>query len=358
MSSSLEIVVNGRRYGGWKSIHVTRSIESLSGSFVLEVSDRWGAASEPWPIVEEDACRVEIDGVTVIDGYIDERSLSADANSRALSYSGRDRSAVLVDCSAVLPKWTYYGVKLAEFAAAVAKPFGIAVTLQPGLALPAIGKVAISPGDSAYEAIRRAAGEEGVLIVSDGAGGVLITRAGHGRAAALVEGQNILAASVAYNGAERFRRYVVSTQAFGTDEAAGDATRIQADATDEGVRRPERVLLLRPERGYSRADARKRADWEARIRAARAETVTITVLGWKQPSGDLWPLNAIAPVQAPRLIGVDGDMLISQVEHATSDAGQITILRLVRPDAFTPEPQAAVVRSSGGGWKELAKGGL
>jgi prophage tail gpP-like protein len=125
----------------------------------------------------------------------------------------------------------------------------------------------------------------------------------------------------------------------------------------EGVQRMDRVLLIRPEKGHSAADAKRRADWEARIRAATAETVTISVPGWTQPNGELWPVNAVTHVQARRLIGVDGDLLISQVEYSIGEQGQVTQLRLVRPDAFTPEPVKAQV-SGTVGWKELKNGGL
>lgn len=351
--ADLELVVQGVRYDGWKSVRVTRSIESLAGSFDLEVSDRWGADAEPRPIAEEDACRVDIGGVTVIDGYVDKRSLSADANARTLSYTGRDRAAALIDSSALLPKWTFYDVDVREFATTVAAPFGVGVSVQAGLKLAKVRKLVISPGDTAFEAIKRAAADQAVLLVSDGKGGIMITRSGSARATSLVEGQNILSAAVEYDGGERFRRYVIAAQGAGTDEASGNATRVKAEATDEGVRRTDRVLLIRPDKGYSVADARRRVDWEARLRAARAETVTINVLGWTQPNGVLWPLNAITRVHAPRLIGVDGDMLITQAEHTTNDqGGQVTQLRLVRPDAFTPEPKKATVGGTGGAWKQ------
>lgn len=354
----LTLVVGGFRYGGWKSIRVTRSIESLAGSFALDVSDRWDGQEDPWPIAEEDPCRVEIDGTVVINGYVSKRSLSASASSRTLSYTGSDRAAALVECSAIVDKWTFYGIDLAAFAATIARPFGVRVSVQPGIVLRKVARLDIHPGDKAYEAIQRAAADDGVLVVSDGAGGIVITRSGTGRAAPLIEGSNILTASVDYDGTDRFHRYLITAQAPGTDEASGEATRIQAEATDLGVRRTDRVLLIRPDKGYSTADARRRADWEARVRAARAETVTIGVQGWTQPSGVLWPVNALARVKAPRMIGVDGDMLISQVEHSIGDSGQVTQIHLVRPDAFTPEPQAAQVKTSGGAWKELAGGAL
>ncbi len=371
MADEVTLVVNGRRYGGWKSVRITRSIESLAGSFALDVSDRWDGREAPWPIAEEDECRVAIDGTVVIDGYVDRRSLSASKDARTLSYTGRDRAAALVDCSAIVDagtvsksKWSFHNVDVYELATKIAEPFGIPVSVQAGLGalLTKDRKVVVHPGDTCFEVIARMAAAAGVLVVSDAAGGIVITRAGTARAASLVEGQNIESASVEYDGAERFHRYLISSQVPGTDEASGEATRVQAQATDEGVRRTERVLLIRPDKGYNIADSRRRADWEARIRAARSERVTVTVQGWTQPDGKLWPINARARVVSPRLIGVDGDMLISQVEHTIGDGGKMTQISLVRPDAFTPEPVAATVKdptkASGGGWKELAKGGL
>jgi prophage tail gpP-like protein len=130
---------------------------------------------------------------------------------------------------------------------------------------------------------------------------------------------------------------------------------VQASAKDVSVTRPGRVLLIRPDKGYNAAEAKRRADWEARIRAAKSEVVSVTVQGWRQPNGKLWRPNMLSWVQAPRMIGVDGDMLISQVEFSVGESGTITQLHLVRPDAFTPEPQAAIVGGEGA-WKELAKG--
>lgn len=355
-NEEVTLTVGGVRYGGWKSVRVTRSIESIAGSFALDVSDRWGAMEQPWPILEEDECRVEIDGRVVIDGYVDKRGLSASKDARTLSYSGRDRTGALVDCSAILDSWTHKLVDVAAFARMVAAPFGVRVSVQPGLRLATVPKVVISPGDTAFEAIKRVAGDDGVLLVSDGAGGILITRSGSTRATALVEGENILTASVDYDASDRFSHYVVSSQPVGTDHAFGDATRVLNGATDAGVRRAHRVLVIRPDKGYSDTDARRRADWEARIRAARATKVTITVLGWKQPDGELWPLNALTRVVAPKLVDVDGDMLITQIEHSIGDGGRITQLSLVRPDAFTPEPKATV-RARPAGWPELRRGG-
>lgn len=356
--SDVRLIVGGFRYGGWKSVQIIRSMESLSGAFDLEVSDRWGGQDEPWPILEEDACKVEIDGEVVISGFVDRRSVSLSATERTFSYSGRDAAAALVDCSVVLDKWTFRKASALDIAVKIAAPFGVPVSLQPGLELPAKppAKFVVSPGDDAFGAIERAARLAGVLAMSDGAGGILIGRAGTLRATDLVEGKrgNILAASVEHDAAERYARYVVAAQVQGTDEASGPVTRIQADFPDSGVKRSERVLLIRPEAGITTDYARLRAGWEARSRAARAESVTIVVVGWTQPGGGVWPVNALVRVRAPG-IGVDGELLIATAEHRIDRGGEVTQLRLVRPDAFEPGPTAVVGKASGV-WTEIKAG--
>ncbi len=356
MSNDFDLIVGGKSYSGWKSVSVNRSIDSLAGGFTLEVSDRWGP-EEPWPIREEDPCRLELGGSTVIDGYIDKRSLSASAKSRTLTYSGRDRAAAMVDSAPVLSKWTYRKTNLADFARAIAEPFGVDVTVQTGLVLPPIPKISIAPGDTAFEVIRKAADDQACLVITDGRGGILITRAGTSRAAALIEGENILEATVDYDGAGRFYKYVIASQTPATDETAGSTSTL-AEAYDEGVQRKDRVLMITVEKGYSVADARRRLDWEMRIRAERGETASATVVGWTQPDGSPWPVNAVTYLKAPRLVGADGDVRIAAVSNSISEQGRITVLKLVRPDSLTPEPTKAKAKLKGGsnGWPELVKG--
>lgn len=387
MSDDVVLVVNGRRYGGWKSIRITRTIESLAGSFSLDVSDRWDGQTDPWPIQNEDACRVEIDPgdgrrpEVLIDGWVDTTDIAASETSRTLAYTGKDRCAAIVENSATVQgasvvakaatkasptedatkhsasavKWVYTNIDVADFTRAIARPHGLSVSVQPGLTFKKLPKVVVNPGDTGWETVKRVAESVGVLLVSDGAGGILITRTGTVRAANLIEGFSLKAASRRSDATNLFRLYLLSCQIPGTDEASGDATAVQAQAADPNVRRASRVILIRPDKGYNTAEARARADWEARNRAARADAITCTVQGWRQPNGQLWPLNALTRVQAPRMIGVDGEMLITQVEHSLSEGGRITQLHLMRPDAFEPEPVHATVGGSGG-WDELRKG--
>jgi prophage tail gpP-like protein len=363
MADELEphLVVNGADYAGWKAVSVTRSMESIAGSFQLEVSDRWAARAESWPIREEDSCLVQIDGETVIDGFVDVRSPALAAQQVNLAYSGKDRSSSLVECSGIVTgadssknKWVYRNVSVLEFCQAIAKPFGVPVSLQPGLTLAKLPQLVAHPGDDAFEMMSKAANDDGVLLVSDGHGGVVITRRGTTSATALVQGVNVMGAAGSFDMTDRFYRYLIASQVPGTEDESGEQANVIAEAFDLDVRRRNRVKLIRPEKNYNRADAKRRADWESRVRAAKSARFQVTVQGWRQTSSnELWPINALVPVEIPR-IGLHGEMLISQAQYTVAESGRVTVLQLVRPDAFEPEPKAFT--KGEGGWKELRKG--
>jgi prophage tail gpP-like protein len=354
--TDVRLMVNGREYAGWKSARVTRGIESIAGSFELAVSDRWAGQDASWPIGEEDACEVWLGKERVISGYVDRRSLAYGPAEHSLSVSGRDKAGALVDCSALLGKWEFIGVPLLTLAKRLTEPFGIRVSLQAGLVLPKpSAKFSINPGDSVFEVLDRVCRLAGVLPVSDGAGGLVLTRAGASRAStALVEGENILAASADFDSSGRFARYVVLAQHKGTDDFSGEgAATVKGTAHDANVRRTERVLVVRPEGNATSEHAKKRAEWEATVRAARGDSVGVTVQGWTQASGRLWPVNALVAVRSKR-IGVSGDMLITAVTYEVSaEGGTTSRLTLRPPNAFKPEPTVA---KASGVWKEIAGG--
>jgi prophage tail gpP-like protein len=370
-SSDVSLVVNGKAYLGWKSGTITRSIESIAGSFELEVSTRWAGTTQRFPIVEEDECELTILGQTVITGYVDKRSISYDKGTLTFKVSGRDKTGDLVDCSAVTPKLVYRKTPLLDFVRAVCEPLNIDVTLQPGfiVSLPPREKLAVNPGDTAFSVIEKACKMVGMLPVSDGNGGLMLVRAGADRATtSLAKGTNILKGSAEYDFSKRYREYRVlaanapkigkkddKASAKNAAKANAIARRTRGIATDEEVRRIDRVLVLNPEDGANKEYAEARAQWEATTRAAKSETVTVTVHGWAMQDGKLWPVNALASI-ADDSLGVNGTMLITEVKYMLAGGnGRSTEITLKRPDAFKPEPR---IKPSGGvtAWKELAGG--
>jgi prophage tail gpP-like protein len=357
MPGKLVLRVNGVDYGGWKSARVSRGIDSIAGSFELSVSERWAGFGYPWPIHEEDQCSVLVDGQIVIFGYVSSRSISYDATSHEVSIAGRDKAGELVDCSADMgTQWEFSSLSVLDFCKKVCSPFVTEVRADEGVEVPsAPKKIKVDPGDSAFEAIAKACRMAGVLPVSDGAGGIVLTKpASSSSKTALVEGKNILRASADYDGSNRFRRYRVLSQHQAGDDFFGEqAASISGSAEDAGVRRDWRTLLLRADGNATEAQAIRRAQWEATIRSAHSHSVSITVQGWSQSDGSLWRPNQLIDVKSP-MLEIDSAMLAAEVVFEIGERGTTTELHLVRPDAYSPEPVVSGAGTSP--WSELAGG--
>lgn len=333
------LTVNGREYGGWKTVAIARSIKTLSGAFELDVSDRWSKA-DPWPIREEDSCELRVDDEVVITGAVDEAPTDEDADSHSLSVTGRDTTGALVDCSVAIGAWEFKGITLEQFAKKLCAPFSIPVAMQSGLSLVTPPKYSIEPGETPFDALQRACVKAGVLPIADGVGGLLLMRPGVERCdTALVFGQNVKRVRVRRSAIERFARYEVHAQRPGDDDSyAKTVVAVVGTARDANVKRTARVLVIRADGAMTKAQAIARAQWEATVRAARSVSVEVTVQGWKQKSGTVWPINAQVPVKIPRH-GIDGPMLISSVRLTQdADSGSLAELSLERPGAYRPEP--------------------
>ena len=200
------------------------------------------------------------------------------------------------------------------------------------------GKFDIQQGESCFEAIDRACRMRGVLALSDGVGGLVLTRAGDGQSGAqLKRGVNIKAARALYSSRERFSEYVFKGHSGGNDGWGGDnAAEPVARAVDLATRGPRPLVLLAeaPAEGLSYDD---RAKWEASVRAGRARQIAVTAADWRHPGG-LWRPNQLVGI-SDAWLAVNRDMLIASVafDH-TAESGTTTTLGLIHPDAFSLLP--------------------
>ncbi len=354
------ISINGKKYGGWKTVKITRTIEALAGAFSLGVSERWANQDQPWPIGEGNECVVSVGDVPVITGYVDKRSPSFDVDNHGVTIEGRDRAGDLVDCSAQLDAWSFTSINVLALAKKICDPFKVKVSLQTGLVAETVTvpkKYSIDPGDSAASALEHLCRVAGLLPVSDGFGGIVLTRAGTERlATALIEGKNILRGSATFDVAGRFRKYEVMGSHKGRDDLSGpQAAGVKGTATDMNARE-NRVLIIRPDSSVTVALAKKRAEWEAATRAARGDSVSVTVQGWVESVFEpVWPINKRVVIRSPSL-GVDGEMLIVGVTLTQDMSGTLTELDLRDPRAYVPDPTIAKAGGGNNYWKEIVKG--
>ena len=328
------LLLDGRALAGWKSVSITRSLEEAAGRFELSVSER--LQRQPRARIRSGVeCAVRIGDTPMIRGYVDRVRAEIDKEQHTFTVAGRDRVADLIDCSPDVPPSEWTDVTLLELGQELARPFGIEVIADVDVGAP-FERVALSPGQRAFELLEERARQRQVLLVSDADGRLVLTRPDQSRAAPITEGVNFKRGAFEESTAERFSLYTVKGEGFLGPEFPPP----EARAKDVGVPR-FRPMLIVPSGDLDEARCRERAQWEATYRRARGERAEVTVAGWRQPSGEVWPVGARVVVDIPSL-GLSGERLISSTTFSlTNDRGTETRLVLDRPGAFEPMPETA-----------------
>lgn len=332
--------IDGVDWQWWTSMEVSRQMDAIAGSFSISLADRWVNGAQALPIAAGMACEVLIGDDRVITGHIDTVSPSFTASDHTIQISGRDRSADLVDCSAVHSPGHWLNQNVLQLATILAAPYGVSVTAEGDIGAP-IPSFKLEQGETAYEALDRALKQRELLACPNGSGGLVLLKSGSlTNTTALIQGENILSAGADYDMTDRYSRYLVQGQRPGSDDAYGLAvSAVHAETRDAAVLR-YRPLIVRAESNVDSASAGQRAAWESTVRAARAVTVTVTVQGFRQgQGGPLWRINAMTDVDIPYL-RLAQRLVVSKVTYRRdASSGSITTLELKDPAAFTPEPK-------------------
>ncbi|BCB26481.1 hypothetical protein SKTS_13670 [Sulfurimicrobium lacus] len=334
--SAVEIKVGSMIYGGWKSSQIDIGIEQIAGTFDLSVSERWPGQDTPRQIHRGERCEVLADGETVITGWVDDAFPEFDATTHEFRVTGRDATGDLVDCSAIHKSGQWAKATLDKIVRDICAPFGIPVIVETDIGN-AFDSHSIQEGETAFECIERACRMRAVLPVSDGKGGLVLTRAKDGPAVDdLVEGVNIKRARGEFSSKERYSLYIIKGQDRGSDDnldAPETHAQVKAEATDSFVQRYRPLIVIAEEHG-PHATYKQRAEWERNVRRGRSNRATITVQGWRNARGKLWWPNTMVHLDSASL-GVNANLLITNVSLIDNpQSGRIAQLRLADRRAF------------------------
>lgn len=340
----VELQVAGTAYSGWTSVEIERGIDQMTGTFSLRLAAKEKTGAEDWPIRQGAECRVMLAGVPLITGYIDSMTRFVAAEERGIDVRGRDRTADLVDCSAINRPGSWRGRRLEEIAAELVKPFGIPVEVVGTTGAP-FTRFALQQGETVFAAIERMSRYRGLVAWSAGDGTLRIGNPDIGESIGrLAEGENVIAASLTTTTSERFSDYVVKGQATGSDERSGAAVaQVKGEAKDPAIARYRPLLIIGEEQSDQTA-LKKRAEWEAAVRSGRAQQAQITVPGWLTSEGKPFAHGMRADCDVPSA-GISGSLLIERLTFSRdATGGTVTTFDLVPPEAWTqlaePEPQA------------------
>jgi prophage tail gpP-like protein len=333
-SDAVELKLGGRRFGGWTSIDIQLDLDQGAASFSLGVTRRDPEQDAYWELEADAACEVLVGGETLLTGYTDRLGGRLAGESHGITVSGRSKTADLIDCSAVASPGSWRGQSIATIAAELAKPFGIKVTVE-GKAGAALRRFAIQQGETVWEAITRMAQHRALLPIARSDGSVALTNAApKGAPVKLIQGRNCLSIDGTHDVADRFSQYLLKGQSAGDDEVHGKAAASpKAEAKDPAVRR-YRPLIVVAEDQVDAATLKQRAQWEATVRAAKAQQAIVELTGWRREDGALWALEDAVDLEAPAA-WIDDKLMVAGLRLVLDEGGRRAELRLVRPESYS-----------------------
>ncbi|WP_439861634.1 phage baseplate assembly protein [Pseudomonas sp. MBLB4136] len=338
----VRLAVDGTEWGGWQSYRINLGMQQLAGSFELRLTERWAGQDSRRALRFGAPCTLHYDGELLITGYLDNVAPTYNGQDHSLMVAGRDKTADLVDCSAPATQWI--GRSLAAVARELCAPFGIAVIDLAGANAP-FRSLKPNDGETVFEMLDQAARIRGVLLITDGRGNLVITRAGTERANdALRLGDNILSASGNFDLRDVFSSYSLKGQQPGDDWLSGEtAAAVLAKASDSRIKR-HRPLTLIADAPLDAAGARDRVIWERNVRWGRSQSVTYSVQGHRQRNGALWRPNMLAPVFDAYQFLDGEERLITDLTYILDEQGERSDLTVMPREAFDlveqPEPEA------------------
>lgn len=333
-------------FHGWESLQISKSIDALAQTFSFQIPQKFQQTNSEFRLKPGTRVAVFVNQERVITGRVEKLSIALSADTKTVQVSGRTLNADLVDCSAT-GNSEYQSINIIDFARQLSSPFGIKVfnSLEGAGNIP---KIAVKTGDSVFDVIDKAARLQGGFWISTREGNIRLTRAGRGRADSKIhEDVNMESGTVTIDDSERFSRYTIKGQQPGSDNYPGaTANSAEGIATDSGIFR-FRPLAMKAEGNVDTELAKKRAQWEASTRLAKAIKIEVQVQGWLQETGVIWGLNQLINLKSETL-GIDGDFLSTTIQHVRNDSeGTVTKIGLTRQDAYTPEPDIPAASKGG-----------
>ncbi|WP_417423622.1 phage baseplate assembly protein [Hoeflea sp.] len=388
----IALKIDGVLYDQWISAEVSRDLKDFSGSFSFSFRDRYRSAKAlqyasrgaPYKLRPGPAVEIRVNGQLVLKGWIDKATPDISDREASVTISGRDKAGDLIDSAAMTDgPAEFKNVKLEDAARRIAAPYGLTVRSEIDTGAP-FERYSLDLAETAFSAIEKGARSRHALILSDGVGGIVITRTGKTRAPAdLKLPGNVTRSSATFSHENRHSETIVRGQGEKAGKKRGpvnlDATaeplapgdRPAGDGSATATERQGTVATGRAKDGEitrhrpvvhlarSKADnvsATDEADWRMRTARAESEEVTHTVKGF-DVGGKLWQVNQMATV-SDAFLDIERDMLISKVAYREDDAGRTTDLSIISPEAFDKGPEGNRRRNKRGKKGKGGSGGL
>lgn len=339
--AELVLKINNVAYSGFESVHIRKSMLDICGGFIVSTDNFFQGGTSNQEIKMGHGVKVEIDGHSIIDGWIDEMPIDFGRNRDHLEISGRDNTCDLVDCvwDESPNEWINQSVKnlIKTFCA----KFNITVIIDDSASSEVETKIEsfkANEGMPISELIMQLCRDIGILPISKGDGYLTLTKATTADYATdvLIVGGNAEGGRLLQSNINRFSNYEVKGYGIGTDnKALSDFIGCYGDFSDSIISR-DRPFVDFAENATTSAICKKRAIWEARIRAGLSRAIIYNVDNWIQTDDKPWQINKLIKVKDD-FTGIDDTMIIPAIDYIydEDDGGDICKIMCVDRNTFS-----------------------
>lgn len=366
-SNKVEIHVNGRVYGGWKSARIEIGMEQLARAFSLEVTDKYPGNEEYRRIVPGDAVQLFIGDDLLCTGYVIATPIKYDGHSISVQVQGKSKTVDLVDCCPVgvyggsggggeaksTNKWegvvvgngvkkqakvippatvktmSWHGKKTSEIMVALAAPYGIKIYVTSELG-DKVENHTVNPGEKVKDSINRLITLDNLVVTDTETGDLqIVDVSAAGECYDKLElGENVLSASANFDASILYSRYVVLGQKSGVDTDFGLSSSESKGIADSSFFTRNRLLVIKEKGQSTKLTCGQRANFEKEYREAQFNKMVYKVQGWRQSNQELWGINRIVFTNDSILFSSSAN-LVTNIVFSLNQEGMLTELTTV-----------------------------
>lgn len=287
--NDVTVKIGGYVHDRWKSYEIDSDFLIPADAFNFEI----GTPSDSTIIPDFTGQEVEvmINGQTVLSGIVDTTRHSINKTNRTFSLNGRDKAAILVDCSA--PITNVKGLTVLEAIKKIVSPLGIKQVELRGENNPVLDKVDIDIGETAWNAIMRCANSAGLHCWFDAKGVLIVGGADYSTPPVATlccvkagENNNFSQAELLFDVSQQFSEVTFLAQRHGRsqDNNKNDLKWVYQDP-NVAFYKPKTVLV--PDVENLEALKKWAKKWISDSQLS-GFTLTITVPDHKTQQGELW----------------------------------------------------------------------
>ena len=341
----LEIRHNGIAYTLWESATFNRSLDSNCGQFSITSSNPF---NQSYPLRIGDKVQIIINGISVINGFVDKITASGSLDGHRLNIAGRDKVSDLIDSSVPDSVKSIKGpISLKAMAEKIIAALGASIKVIDDTGgiedFGADDLQAAESGQKCMDFLVSFARKRQVYLITNGNGDLVIFKPRNQKLRTQLlhrndgPNNNVKGAELVLDVSARFNKYVVRTQSnTAADPLAGydaESVSVTGTAIDPEIR-TSRYLEIQGEQSMTSGEGTERAKEESNLRRAKGLTYTATLVGDSQIDGSPWNIGYLVDA-FDDFNGVRGELLMFAIATSIDvSGGSETVVGCSPPDAY------------------------